>query len=96
MLTSPGAQEIYLLLLSLAGFVGCAVLARASWVSRRYLSLTAWNLGVVAWGWLSLGEIMWNVVGWSEWVTRMPRATVFRVFMVAAIWALVWAHARSR
>lgn len=96
MLISPGAQEILLLLLSIAGFVGCCVLARAARVTQRYISLLAYTLAAIAWGWLAFGELIWNVVGWSEWVTAMPRAPVFRIFMVAAIWTLVWAHARSR
>ena len=96
MLTSPGMVEIYLLVLSLLGLIGCGVLCRAAYVGRRWLSLAAWNLATAAWGWLFAGELMWNVAGWSEWVTRLPRATVFRVFMVGAIWLLVFAHRRRR
>jgi hypothetical protein len=95
-LTSPGMIEVYLLVLSLAGLVGCAVLCQASWRERHWISLVAWNLGVLAWGWLSVGELLWNVVGWAEWVTRLPRALVFRSLMVAGIWLLVLAHRRRR
>lgn len=95
-LTSPALVEVYLLLLSLLGLAGCGVLCRTAYVARRWVSLAAGTLGVAAWGWLFIGELLWNVVGWSEWVTRLPRATVFRLLMVAGIWLLVFAHRRRR
>lgn len=88
--------EVYLLCLSILGLAGSLVLVRYYWVGRRWVSLAAWTLVAAAWGWLTGGELLWTVAGWSEWVTQMPRAVVYRVLMVGGIWIMVLGRRRQR
>lgn len=94
MLTSPALIEIYLLVLSGLGLAGSLVLLRYYWVSGRWVSIVAWALVSGAWGWLTIGELLWNVAGWGEWITRMPRAMVFRILIVVGIWIMVFGRRR--